>query len=487
MGTFKNLLKDVSPELYAELDPLVNKKHGIDILTVTAGSKRIVWWKCTRNSHKWSGPVYPRRSKTGSGCPFCSGRRATSGVNDFITLYPHLSNEWDYDKNDINPNTLTYASSKKAWWICHLGHSYESRIAKKVSGTGCPYCIGQKVLFGFNDAFSKYPLLRDEWHPAKNPFSFSDVTAGSNKRAWWICSICEHEWETAVSKRTISKRGCPSCALRNKIKVGINDLDFLNPDVLKTWDYNKNTVLPSEIGRSSDYNAWWICDLSHSFQMKVKYRVAKEGRCTYCLNQKVLVGFNDLATTHPILAAEWDYPHNAKTPQEITGGSNYRAAWICKNGHQWRTVVGNRTNLKNLNGCPHCDMGQTSKVQHAFYEELKVSIPGLEIDQRIKLPLKSKKSMSVDMISIASNVVIEYDGEYYHSGRRSGKSLQHHLDHDSAKTQALLDAGYMVVRIRENGLQHLDMTDERLIQISYKNGDLMNSVVNEISEWGTDG
>lgn len=88
--------------------------------------------------------------------------------------------------------------------------------------------------------------------------------------------------------------------------------------------------------------------------------------------------------------------------------------------------------------------------------------------------------MSVDMISIASNVVIEYDGEYYHSGKRSGKGLQHHLDHDSAKTQALLDAGYGVIRIRENGLQHLNMTDERLMQISYKNGDAMDSVLQDI-------
>lgn len=88
--------------------------------------------------------------------------------------------------------------------------------------------------------------------------------------------------------------------------------------------------------------------------------------------------------------------------------------------------------------------------------------------------------MSVDMISIASNVVIEYDGEYYHSGKRSGKGLQHHLDHDSAKTQALLNAGYGVIRIRENGLQHLNMTDERLMQISYKNGDLMDAGVDKI-------
>ena len=32
--------------------------------------------------------------------------------------------------------------------------------------------------------------------------------------------------------------------------------------------------------------------------------------CPYCKNRKLLCGFNDLATTHPELVAEWDWERN---------------------------------------------------------------------------------------------------------------------------------------------------------------------------------
>ena len=42
--------------------------------------------------------------------------------------------------------------------------------------------------------------------------------------------------------------------------------------------------------------------------------------CPYCRNQKVLKGFNDLATTQQSLMNEWDYVNNLliTSPTEIT-------------------------------------------------------------------------------------------------------------------------------------------------------------------------
>ena len=40
---------------------------------------------------------------------------------------PELLKEWDYEKNNelgLTPETISYGSAKKVWWICPKGHSY---------------------------------------------------------------------------------------------------------------------------------------------------------------------------------------------------------------------------------------------------------------------------------------------------------------------------------------------------------------------------
>ena len=55
------------------------------------------------------------------------------------------------------------------------------------------------------------PELAEEWHPTKNetlrPTMF---TLGSDKKVWWKCKVCGHEWEATISHRA-SGTGCPAC------------------------------------------------------------------------------------------------------------------------------------------------------------------------------------------------------------------------------------------------------------------------------------
>ena len=63
----------------------------------------------------------------------------------------------------------------------------------------------------------KFPDLAKEWHPTKNrELTPNDVTAGSRKRVWWICSQ-KHEWITGVTRRAIQGSGCPKC-YRERLK-----------------------------------------------------------------------------------------------------------------------------------------------------------------------------------------------------------------------------------------------------------------------------
>ena len=66
-----------------------------------------------------------------------------------LTSYPHLVKQWHPTKNgELTPKQLIYGSNKKVWWRCHKGHSWETTPNQrtKPSGSGCPYCSGQRTL-----------------------------------------------------------------------------------------------------------------------------------------------------------------------------------------------------------------------------------------------------------------------------------------------------------------------------------------------------
>ena len=132
---------------------------------LTSGSSKKVWWKC-KNGHEWEAVIHTRVK--GVGCPYCMGKKAIQGVNDFATLYPEMLKEWDYSKNTIKPDEVTKGTHKKIWWICSNNHSYEATIPARRSGTGCPYCSGNKILVGFNDIATTNPELLEKWNYEKN-------------------------------------------------------------------------------------------------------------------------------------------------------------------------------------------------------------------------------------------------------------------------------------------------------------------------------
>lgn len=87
------------------------------------------------------------------------------------------------------------------------------------------------------------------------------------------------------------------------------------------------------------------------------------------------------------------------------------------------------------------------------------------------------------MLSESRKLIVEYDGYYYHSGGRSGCSLASHMAHDREKMQALVDAGYKIVRIRGKGLTYLSMNTDKVLELDYQYGDSMEEIVKEIGQW----
>ena len=60
--------------------------------------------------------------------------------------------------------------------------------------------------------------LMKDWNWEKNTSLgvFPDkITLGSNKKIWWKCHICGHEWQDSLNHRN-GGRGCPCCNKERK-------------------------------------------------------------------------------------------------------------------------------------------------------------------------------------------------------------------------------------------------------------------------------
>ncbi len=244
-----------------------NNAEGIFPDRISTGSDKKAHWKCHICGHE----DYKRCNNWyyGHGCTKCARQRGAqqhtqttlAKHGSFAKQYPELAREFHPALNgNHSPHEFNRGSNQKVWWRCAYGHDYQSTIANRVSGNGCPVCAGKKVVTGFNDLAFTHPQLASEWHPDKNLNLLpTQIIAGSHKKVWWLCPQ-GHSYQSTVEKR-VSGNGCPICAGK-QVLLGFNDLQSQLPDVAKDWHPTRNGSLTSEqVTVGCGKKVWWMCQV----------------------------------------------------------------------------------------------------------------------------------------------------------------------------------------------------------------------------------
>ena len=199
-----------------------------------------------------------------------------------------------------------------------------------------------------NSLAEVHPELITEWSEKNLPLTPDDITFGSNKKVWWK-GTCGHEWQTSVKARSNGEK-CPICS-GARVIAGINDLATLEPLLAKQWS-KKNKIKPTEVSIGSHKKVIWRCKKGHEWEAAVKSRTINKTGCPYCSHNKVLAGFNDLATLLPDIAAEWSDRNYPLLPTQVTVFANRKAWWKCKDcGREWSTLISTRSGGSK---CPYC-------------------------------------------------------------------------------------------------------------------------------------
>lgn len=407
----ESLLQVSYPEICKEWDYGKNTENGLRLETITKGSHAKAWWVCPKG-HSYSAIIKQR--VYGQNCPYCSGKKVLVGYNDLLTTNPQLASEWNYEKNDLTPADVTEGSSKKIWWICKHGHEWESKVASRKRGHGCPYCAGLLCISGENDLETLFPKVAQEWNYEKNgDLSPSDIKGGSNKRVWWKCRKCGNEWIATPNQRTGQRTGCPHCATTQTSfseQVLFYYVKRSFPSAIHRYlidGFEIDVYIPNQrIG--IEYDGVFF----HGVRNRVKqdsskdeyciqngiklYRIRENGlkklNTSYCIirddisyrslekciNELLndLIGNNDalisiehdfadiqnqiyrediensLSLRAPQLVKEWNYERNGYLkPEHIPCYSNKKVWWRCSLGHEWITSVAHRMDGEN---CPVC-------------------------------------------------------------------------------------------------------------------------------------
>lgn len=232
-----------------------------------------------------------------------------------------------------------------------------------------------KLIKGVNDLLTINPQLAKEWHPTKNgKLKPTDVTAGSNKRIWWLLPYddiktgkhFDFEWKDSIDKRNRGAK-CPFLT-GHQIWQGFNDLATVNPELVKEWHPTRNGNLkPTDVTAFSNLKIWWLLSYKDEytgkhFDFEWQATVASRNNgvgCPQLVGREVKNGFNDLATVNPKLAKEWHPTKNGNlTPKDVMANSNKKVWWYLPYDDaitgkhfdfEWQATVASRNNGI---GCP---------------------------------------------------------------------------------------------------------------------------------------
>lgn len=132
----------------------------------------------------------------------------------------------------------------------------------------------------------------NEWDDDANG-SMKNYKAGSAKEVLWQCSICGTKYKKGIRIRVFGgmhepcgrKRGIEKLKEYHRNRI-VNSLADARPDLLKEWDYERNSKLgldPKYISETSGKKVWWICSkCGKSYSKVVRQRLIKNNGCRRC-------------------------------------------------------------------------------------------------------------------------------------------------------------------------------------------------------------
>ena len=165
-----------------------------------------------------------------------------------------------------------------------------------------------------------------------------------------------------------------------------------------------------------------LCKKGHEWEAAIKSRTINKTGCPYCSHNKVLAGFNDLATLLPDIAAEWSDRNYPLLPTQVTVFANRKVWWKC-NGEALEGAVIGIFKAEETEFTKDTALMTTTSAKDGSFSFAKVPY-GKWIVREIEQPkgfVLDEKAYEVNISKAEQVVEIEIVNEYVHGNIRLTK------------------------------------------------------------------
>ena len=401
------------PELVVELHKTLNPPETLDLEEISKHTDLLLWWTCSECNHDWQTSVTSRFS--GRGCPLCGDKRGTKKrrakqlekVGPFGEHYPDVLKEWDHDKNDTDPASLTAGSHYLAWWRCKYGHEWQTQVkTRTVSGSGCRFCNSHGTSRIEIRVYSELLLLfpESQWRYKVEDVE-ADIFVSSKNLVIELDGYPWHNNETKyasdVSKQQIwFEAGYQIIRLRDYRLVRTLS-HSISVKLEITDEFSVVTTLIDELGERNLLEPEKLSEWRQSIQGS---RFPNEDVFQEILRRTPMPDFdNSLAGQYPEISKTWSKKNGKLKPEMFRPKSGQVVWWVCSGCQkEYKVAISKRTLTQ---GCAAC--GQIAGVK-----------------QRQRGLLKTRKSLQERMPDLAAEWVTTLNGDLTPSQVTCGSNLK---------------------------------------------------------------
>ena len=298
------------------------------------------------------------------------------------------------NKNKKQPYEVSISSGTKIWFDCEIcSHDFESVLSSITRGNWCPYCSNKRLCdskdcsYCFNKSFASYEGLTSSgkrkvhcWSN-KNKKHPRELAIYSNKKFWFDCDTCPHDFESSLNKVSHKnyERWCPYCAIPvqklcdkkecnfclNKSFASYEGLTSNGKKKVHCWS-NINNISPRNIAISSSKKFWFKCDVCpHNFESSLANikkgqwcpycaipvkKLCGDKDCSYCLN-KSFASYKGLTSNGKKKVDCWSNK-NKRQPHEVAICIGKKIWFDCDTcPHDFQSVL---SSITNNCWCPYC-------------------------------------------------------------------------------------------------------------------------------------
>jgi hypothetical protein len=304
------------------------------------------------------------------------------------------------------------------------------------------------------------------------------LTAGSNRRASWICKKCGGKWKATIWHRANSEKrtGCPYC--HKKLTTSIENLLVSDPFVASEWS-DRNLQKPFEFRTRSNKKVWWRCSAcGEEWKATIANRTNPKRKtgCPYCCNPPLRPSKSrNLRVMFPDISSQLHPTKNGDIfADNILPFANRKLWFMCERGHEYEMFLPART--KQGQGCPKCNK-TVSRIQLRIFSEISHFYSDAVLEDR-------SLGVEVDILIPSVKIGIEIDGWRWHRG----KTRQ-----EEGKNKIVEGKGYTLIRLREYpliGIRDVDveykdaLSDEDMMKIVISIFDAIRRVTGIESQYG---